>query len=57
MGAQFSSTFDHTEPLFTNKDTLPAHLQRMVGKIAEDAIGMCVFLGAGSSIFPPILQV
>lgn len=43
--------------LFTNLSALPAHVQRVAGKRADDAAGMRVFLGANSGIFPPIFCV
>lgn len=36
---------------------VPAHVQRAVDKIADDTVGMRVFLVADSSTFPSILRV
>lgn len=43
--------------LYTNTDALSAHGQRVVGKTADDAVGIRVLLGAARSTFPAILRV
>lgn len=43
------------ERLFTNRCALSAHAQGVVGKRADNAVRIHVFLGAASSPFLPIL--